>query len=444
MIRAVIGGATVVWLALAFPPGAAADFVDGVRAYDSGDYAAAHAAWLPLAQAGDAAAARNLGHLYRTGRGVAKDLVQALRWYRRAAEQGFAGAQANLGVMYARGQGVAANYATAAVWFHRAAVRGHLAAQYNLGLLYENGLGVEPSEEVAMAWYHKAAGAGHQGALERLSQLVAGGVTPKGAEELALDPPAEATEPTDAQSAAVDHDSGKLAVAERLGVGRAAFRAGDYASALEAWRPLAEAGNAWAQFYMGGLYADGTGGPGGRGRGEKVVGARGGTGARQSDPALGGAGARGKRGGPPRCRGRGDRQPGGGRDRRGRVCGRGGRGGDGERRGHGRGRACRLERARAAAAGVAAYRNGDYGAAVAAWLLLAEAGHAWAQFYIGGLYHDGNGMAADLARAHMWWALAARRGHQGARDLMAALEPKMDANALAKAAALTAAWKPRE
>ena len=96
------------------------------------------------------------------------------------------------------------------------------------------------------------------------------------------------------------------------------------------------------------------------------------------------------------------------------------------------------------AAGVAAYRNGDYGAAVAAWLLLAEAGHAWAQFYIGGLYHDGNGMAADLARAHMWWALAARRGHQGARDLMAALEPKMDANALAKAAALTAAWKPRE
>ena len=92
------------------------------------------------------------------------------------------------------------------------------------------------------------------------------------------------------------------------------------------------------------------------------------------------------------------------------------------------------------AAGVAAYRRGGYRAAAAAWRPLAEAGNVWAQFYVGGLYHDGDGVAADWARAHMWWALAARQGHRAARELLAALEPKMGA----EAEALAAVWRPRE
>ena len=258
MIRGAIRGLAASWLVLAVPGGAAADFQAGVRAYNSGDYAAAYAAWLPLAEAGDAAAARNLGHLFRTGRGVEMDLARALGWYRRVAAQGFAGAQANLGDMYARGQGVAVDYASAAMWFHRAAVQGHVAAQYNLGVLYENGLGVRGSVEMAMAWYHKAAAAGHQAALERLSRLVAEGATPASAEDLAIEPRAGPAGPTAVQPAPAS-DAGALSVAERLSIGRAALRARDYAPAVETWRPLAEAGNAIAQFHMGGLYADGTG-----------------------------------------------------------------------------------------------------------------------------------------------------------------------------------------
>jgi uncharacterized protein len=65
------------------------------------------------AELGDARAQHNLGVMYEKGLGVAKDNVQAVQWYRKAANQGFAQAQHNLGVMYAQGQGVAQDYAQA-------------------------------------------------------------------------------------------------------------------------------------------------------------------------------------------------------------------------------------------------------------------------------------------------------------------------------------------
>ena len=40
------------------------------------------------------------------GLGMAQNFVQAVSWYRLAAESGLAGAQANLAIMYLRGQGV--------------------------------------------------------------------------------------------------------------------------------------------------------------------------------------------------------------------------------------------------------------------------------------------------------------------------------------------------
>ena len=52
----------------------------------------------------------SLGVCYADGRGVAKDYVEAVKWYRKAAEQNHAGAQYNLGVCYANGQGVAKDY----------------------------------------------------------------------------------------------------------------------------------------------------------------------------------------------------------------------------------------------------------------------------------------------------------------------------------------------
>eukprot|EP00729_Bicosta_minor_P031830 gene31830-biopygen10791 len=47
-----------------------------------------------------------LGDMYDTGEGVEQDHVEAVTWYRKAAEAGFAMAQSNLGAMYGIGKGV--------------------------------------------------------------------------------------------------------------------------------------------------------------------------------------------------------------------------------------------------------------------------------------------------------------------------------------------------
>jgi hypothetical protein len=81
------------------------------------------------AEKGNAAAQYRLGLHYFTGQGVAKDEVEAAKWYRKAAEQNHAGAQYNLGVCYAKGQGVKQDSAEAMKWYRKAAEQGHAEAQ---------------------------------------------------------------------------------------------------------------------------------------------------------------------------------------------------------------------------------------------------------------------------------------------------------------------------
>jgi uncharacterized protein len=151
---------------------ARADFDLALHAYDAGDYATAFKEWARLAEQGDLAAMRNIGHLYRFGRGTEKNLAKAAEWYRRAADGGLDRAEANLGALYLIGEGVPQDYAEAAKWFGRAADQGLAVAQYNMGLLYERGLGVAQSEAKALGWYTLAAKAGEPHALQRLSELV--------------------------------------------------------------------------------------------------------------------------------------------------------------------------------------------------------------------------------------------------------------------------------
>ena len=55
--------------------------------------------------------------------------------------------------------------------------------------------------------------------------------------------------------------SGAAAVAGPLEDGFAAYEKGDYASALRLWRPLAEQGDAYAQYSLGLMYEKGQGVP---------------------------------------------------------------------------------------------------------------------------------------------------------------------------------------
>jgi TPR repeat protein len=74
----------------------------------------------------------NLGWMYREGRGVPRDDVEAVKWMRKAAEQDLAAAQNNLGWMYQQGRGVPQDSEKAAAWFRKAASQGDELATSNL------------------------------------------------------------------------------------------------------------------------------------------------------------------------------------------------------------------------------------------------------------------------------------------------------------------------
>ena len=117
------------------------------------------------AEQGHSSAQFNLGRMYFDGNGVKKDKAIAVRWWRKAAEQGLARAQGILGFCYANGQGVTTNLVEALGWYRKAAVQGESAAQFELGKAYAEGRGVRRDDKEAMELFKKAASQGDAGAI---------------------------------------------------------------------------------------------------------------------------------------------------------------------------------------------------------------------------------------------------------------------------------------
>ena len=72
--------------------------------------------------------------------------------------------------------------------------------------------------------------------------------------------------------------------------------------------------------------------------------------------------------------------------------------------------------------GITAARNGDYATALREWRPLAEQGNASAQFLLGSMYDEGQGVLQDNIYAHMWFNIAASNGIEAAstnRDIVA-------------------------
>ena len=154
-----------------------ADFQAGMDATIRGDYAAALREWRPLAEQGDALAQYNLGMLYRKGRGVPQDDVQARQWYAKAAAQGQAKAQFNLGTLYFNGEGVPKDYPQALRWFRLAADQGEAVAQTKIAIMYDEGQGVSQDIVQAYKWYSLAATNGDKPA-PQLRDSIAKQMTP--------------------------------------------------------------------------------------------------------------------------------------------------------------------------------------------------------------------------------------------------------------------------
>ena len=152
----------LLWLALAQPSLAQSE-PPGIRALSQ------------RALGGEAEAQLDLGSAYDNGRGVARDLLEAVKWYRLAAAQGLAQAQYNLAVIYTFGEGMPRDYSRAIGWYLLAAKQGHRDAQFNLAIFYEDGLGVPQDYAAAHEWYLKAAEGGLSDARFNLGNMYIAG-----------------------------------------------------------------------------------------------------------------------------------------------------------------------------------------------------------------------------------------------------------------------------
>ena len=179
-------------------------YEDGLKAYDSKNYALALASW----QRSQAPAAQfELGNMYYRGIGVQQDFAQALHWFGLAADQQDDDAENMLGIMYAEGDGVQKDETAALAWYQKAAEQynaaalnnlsyryrdgtvvpqdrkrslsllnaaaeaGHLDAQTALGLAYVNGAGVPVDYKLAFYWDTRAAALGDPAGMEQLGYL---------------------------------------------------------------------------------------------------------------------------------------------------------------------------------------------------------------------------------------------------------------------------------
>jgi TPR repeat protein len=133
------------------------------RAYAANRQTAeAVAAWRKAAEKGSTAAMVELGVLYGTGSGVAKDEEQARQLFERAANAGNPRGVTNLAAL--GGAASAQDPARSRELLAKAA-EANVEAQYQLGLMLADGTGGPKDDAGARALFEKAAAQNHPGAL---------------------------------------------------------------------------------------------------------------------------------------------------------------------------------------------------------------------------------------------------------------------------------------
>src|SRR6266850_1809060 len=122
-------------------------------------------AWRKAADKGSTSAMVELGVLYGTGSGVARDEAQARKMFERAAQAGNPRGVTNLAAL--GGGGTSSDPARARELLAKAA-ETNAEAQYQLGLMLADGTGGAKDDAGARSLFEKAAAQNHAGALERM------------------------------------------------------------------------------------------------------------------------------------------------------------------------------------------------------------------------------------------------------------------------------------
>jgi len=139
----------------------------GIEAWQRADYDSAVKIWRPLAEAGDADAAFNLGQAYRLGRGVSTSLAAAQTWLERAARKDHLDAQTTLGLLLFNG----GNRISGLRWLRTAAEQGEPRALLIYGTALFNGDGVVRDPVRAYAYVSRAAAQGLAPAQTTLAEM---------------------------------------------------------------------------------------------------------------------------------------------------------------------------------------------------------------------------------------------------------------------------------
>ena len=108
------------------------------------------------AEAGCPAGMRNLGFMYRDGKGVEQNDETAASYFKKAAKLNDDDAMMNYGYMLQTGRGVPENKAKAANYYKNAAKLGNDDAMYHYGLMLINGDGIPKDINKAMKYLKKA------------------------------------------------------------------------------------------------------------------------------------------------------------------------------------------------------------------------------------------------------------------------------------------------
>src|SRR5258705_11610528 len=128
-------------------------------------------AWRKAAAQGSTSAMVELGVLYGSGSGVARDEAQARKLFERAAQAGNPRGVSNLAAL---GGGASSDPARARELLSKAA-ETNAEAQYQLGMMLAEGNGGAKDDTAARALFEKAASQNHPGALERMGAFAQGG-----------------------------------------------------------------------------------------------------------------------------------------------------------------------------------------------------------------------------------------------------------------------------
>ena len=107
-------------------------------------------------EAKDPKAMYELATMLRYGQGVAKDITESLKWYKKASSLGHPASLCSLGSLHERGSGVEQNPTKAFELYEASAKAGYAGGQRNLGTLYARGVGTQKNLERAATWWARA------------------------------------------------------------------------------------------------------------------------------------------------------------------------------------------------------------------------------------------------------------------------------------------------